>query len=151
MSMPKIFNKFMNIIGGIEDNYETDDVDVNEEEDEEDERMSAVQNKKRSKIVSMYENNNAKISIVKMEKYDDTAVICNDLKSRKIVIFNTTLLDSREAQRTIDFICGATYVLEADLLEVEKGVYLASPSNVEVSKEVKDSFSSSKNIFNWSK
>ena len=150
--MPKIFNKFMNIIGGIEDDYEEEDIEVSEEDnDEEDERMSIAQSKKRSKIVNMYENNSTKISIVKMEKYDDTVIICNDLKSRKIVIFNTTLLDSREAQRTIDFICGATYVLEGEFSEVEKGVYVASPSNVEVSREVKDSFSSTKNIFNWSK
>lgn len=149
--MPKIFNKFMNIIGGIEDDYEEEEIDVNEEEDKKDERMSISENRKRSKIVNMYENNNTKISIVKMEKYNDTVIICDDLKSRKIVIFNTTLLDSKEAQRTIDFICGAVYVLEGDFCEVEKGVYVASPSNVEVSREVKDTFSSTKNIFNWSR
>lgn len=148
--MPKIFNKFMNIIGGIEDDYDYEEEEL-EAEEEEEERMPMTQSRKGNKIVNMYENNYTKVSIVKMEKYDDTVIVCNDLKARKIVVFNTVLLEPREAQRSIDFICGATYVLEADLSEVEKGVYIASPSNVEVTKDVKDSFSSTKNIFNWSK
>ncbi len=150
--MPKIFNKFMSIIGGVEDDYEEDDRALEEDdEDEEEKRLPIAQSRRGSKIVNMYENNYTKVSIVKMEKYDDTVIVCNDLKARKIVVFNTTLLESREAQRSIDFICGATFVLEADLSEIEKGVYIASPSNVEVSKDIKDSFSSTKNIFNWSR
>ncbi len=147
--MAKIFNKFMNIIGGIEDDYEEEDME--ELEDDYEETRIPITTRKGNKIVNMYENNNAKVSIVKVDKYDDAVIICNDLKSRKIVVFNTTLLDSKEAQRTIDFVCGATYVLEADLSEIEKGIYIASPNNVEVNKDVKENFSSAKNIFNWSK
>ncbi|MCL2323311.1 MAG: cell division protein SepF, partial [Oscillospiraceae bacterium] len=114
--MPKIFNRFMNMIGGIEEDYEDEDEIESEKDQEEEEikRLPTAQTKRGNKIVNMYENNYTKVSIIRLEKYDDAVLVCDDLKSRKIVVFNTSLLESKEAQRSIDSICGAAYVLEAD-------------------------------------
>ena len=72
------------------------------------------------------------------------------LKSRKIVLVNTTALETRIAQRLLDFISGSCFALGGELQEVEKGVYILSPSNVEVTNELKTELSS-KAMFNWTK
>jgi cell division inhibitor SepF len=45
---------------------------------------------------------------------------------------------------------GASYALGGELQEIERGVYILSPSNVEVSNELKNELSS-KGLFGWSK
>ncbi|MEQ8199778.1 MAG: cell division protein SepF, partial [Clostridiaceae bacterium] len=72
------------------------------------------------------------------------------LKSRKIVVINISALDLKVAQRLLDFVSGACFALAGELQEVERNVYILSPSNVEVTNELKSELSS-KGIFNWNK
>ena len=65
-----------------------------------------------------------------------------------IVVVNTSSLEPRTAQRLLDFIAGATYALSGDLQEVENGVYVLSPSMVEVKRDQKEE-SSIKGFLNW--
>ena len=88
--------------------------------------------------------------ITKPTCIEDASEISDAVKNRKIVVVNTTALDKQVAQRVLDSISGACYVLDATLQEVEKGVYLLSPSNVEVTNELKSELSN-KGLFNWSK
>ena len=76
--------------------------------------------------------------------------IKENIKNRKIVLVNTTAMETKIAQRLVDFISGACCVLGAQLQEVEQRVYLLSPSNVEVSNELRSEISS-KALFNWNK
>ena len=88
--------------------------------------------------------------ITKPTNYDDAREIADAIKARKIVLVNATALETKIAQRLVDFISGSCYVLGATLQEIEQRVYLLSPSNVEVTSELKNELSS-KALFNWNK
>lgn len=121
-----------------------------EEEEVEPVLTNSKKNNANSKVVSIHTAVSAKVSIVKPNSYEDAADICDDLKNRKIVVVNTGSLEAKVAQRLLDFMGGASYVLGGELSEIEKGIYILSPSNVEVSNELKNELSS-RGVFNWGK
>lgn len=147
--MSKVMNKVMGFLGmSDEDINEVEEID-NEEENMDIESLMSV-NKKQSKVVNIHTTSSVKVVIIKPEDFDEATTICDSLKSRKIVVVNTTSLEAKTGQRLLDFIGGACYALCGDLQQVEKGVYIISPSNIEVNNELKSELSS-KGIFNWNK
>ena len=147
----KVINKVMGFLGMAEEDEDEVQEMENEQEDENmdiESLMSA--NKKQSKIVNIHTSTSTKVVIIKPDDFDEATTISDNLKSRKIVVVNTTALDPKTGQRLLDFIGGACYALCGDLQQVEKGVYIISPSNIEVNNELKSELSS-KGIFNWNK
>lgn len=130
---------------------EFDDLDELEDEDGLEEAIEPViQNKKNNKVVNIHTSSSAKVTITKPVAYEEATEICDALKNRRIVLVNTTALEIRIAQRLLDFISGSCYALGGELQEIEKGVYILSPSNVEVTNELKSELSS-KALFSWTK
>lgn len=152
--MSNMLTKVKSILGlGDYDEYDDDFEDFEEEEmeqEEEDIIEPVIQNKRNNKVVSIHTSSSAKVIISKPMQYDDATEICEALKNRKIVVINTSSLENRIAQRLLDFVSGSCYALGGELSEIEKGVYLLSPSNVEVTNELKHEISS-KALFNWNK
>ncbi|GAA0723916.1 cell division protein SepF [Clostridium malenominatum] len=151
--MAKILNKMMGLLK-LDDEYDEfeEDVDMEENEisDEEYEPLVQSSGKKQGKVVSIHTASTAKVVIIKPATYDEVIDICDNLKNRKIIVVNSTGLEQKTAQRLLDFISGATYALAGSLEEVEKGIYIVSPSNVEVDSTLKNELSS-KGLFAWSK
>jgi cell division inhibitor SepF len=149
----KMINKIMGFLG-LEENSDEEGYEENHtvktEEFEEETESIFPSSKKQSKVVNIHTAASAKVVIIKPSDYDEAANICDNLKNRKIVVVNTTSLESKTAQRLLDFIGGASYALGGELQEVEKGVYILSPSNVEVSNDLKNELSS-RGILNWNK
>lgn len=148
----KVFNKMMGLLG-LEDEY--DDIEEVDDEMELEEEKAEVNppitsNKKQNKVVNIHTATSAKVIISKPTIFEDATDICDDLKNRKIVVVNTTGLESKTAQRLLDFMGVASYALGGELQEIEKGVYILSPSNVEVTSELKNELSS-RGLFGWSK
>lgn len=148
----KVFNKMMGLLG-LEDDYDDieeveDEMDLEEEKAEINPPMAI--SKRQNKVVNIHTATSAKVIISKPTVFEDATDICDDLKNRKIVVVNTTGLESKTAQRLLDFMGGASYALGGELQEIERGVYILSPSNVEVSNELKNELSS-KGLFGWSK
>ncbi|NLZ47336.1 MAG: cell division protein SepF [Clostridiales bacterium] len=148
----KVFNKMMGLLG-LEDEYE--DIEELEEEMELEEEKAEVNppmtaSKKQNKVVNIHTATSAKVVISKPTIFEDATDICDDLKNRKIVVVNTTGLEPKTAQRLLDFMGGASYALGGELQEVEKGVYILSPSNVEVTSELKNELTN-RGLFGWSK
>jgi cell division inhibitor SepF len=155
----KVLNKVMGFLG-LEDEYD----DMDEFQDETSEKSSQQISEeidppvtmKRggngfnsgNKVVNLHTNASAKVIITKPSSFEESLVICDEVKNRKIVVVNTTLLEPKVAQRFLDFISGASYALCGELQEVERGVYILSPSNVEVTNELKNELST-KGLFNW--
>ena len=145
----KVLNKMMEILG-LEDEVEDyEEEEVVEREEKKSEPYSAF-NKKQNKVVNLNTAFSAKVVIVKPTGYSEATSICDNLKNRKIVVVNTTSLEPKVAQRLLDFMGGASYSLNGELSEIENGVYLLSPSTVEVSSELRSELSS-KGLFSWSK
>lgn len=153
--MGSVMTKVKSIFGFGEYDEEYDDFEEFDRDSEndmmEDESIEPViQNKKNNKVVNIHTSSSAKVTIVKPVAYDEATEICEALKNRRIVVINTSSLEMKIAQRLLDFISGSCYALSGELQEIEKGVYLLSPSNVEVTNELKNEISS-KALFNWSK
>ncbi|MGY0375194.1 cell division protein SepF [Clostridium sp. JNZ J1-5] len=150
----KIVNKVMDFLGleeEVDEIEEMENENVEQEHPEIDNIISSTNPKKqKGKVVSIHTAASAKILIVKPIDYDEVIEICDNLKNRKIIVINMTNLESKTAQRLLDFMAGASYALEGSLEEVEKGVYIISPSNVEISNELKNELSS-KGLLNWTR
>ncbi|ABK61980.1 MULTISPECIES: cell division protein SepF [Clostridium] len=150
----KMLNKVMDFLGLEEEIDEIEEMD-NEaivEGNEEIDNIfdsSNVRNQK-GKVVSIHTTTSTKVLILKPMDYDAAIEICDNLKSRKIIVVNMTSLESKIAQRLLDFIAGASYALGGSLDEIDKGVYIVSPSNVEITNELKNELST-KGILNWTK
>lgn len=151
----KMINKMMGFLG-LEEDVELDERDEKDEifEDNNIGEVESIFNSTKkpnnSKVVNIHTAASAKVVIIKPNDYDEAANICDNLRNRKIVVVNTTALEAKIAQRLLDFIGGACYSLSGELQQVEKGVYILSPSNVEVSNDLKSELSS-KGILNWTK
>ncbi len=155
----KIGNKVMNFLGFTDDFDEIEEAkeleelekEYNEQQDDIDNVFKyASKNKANSKVVSIHSAQPAKILIIKPSHYNDAVEICDNLKNRKICVINMKSIESGIAQRLIDFIAGSCYALGGTLEEVEKGVYVMSPSNIEVDNELKSEIKSN-GMLNWKK
>jgi cell division inhibitor SepF len=150
--MSNVLSKVKSLLG-FEDYEEYDDYEEEEYEKEmveDDEVEPVITNKKNSKVVNIHTSSATKVTITKPVDYEEATEICEALKNRRIVLVNTTVLELKIAQRLLDFISGSCYALGGELQQIERGVYLLSPSNVEVTNELKNELSS-KALFNWSK
>ena len=146
-----VFGKFKDIIGLGDYDEDFEDLDNFEEEEEEKEEIEQVTSKQRgSKVVNIHNSSSAKIMVIRPTTYDEAREIADAIKNRKIVLLNTNDMETKVAQRLIDFVSGACWVLGAQLQDVEQRVYLLSPSNVEVTSELKSEISS-KALFSWNK
>ncbi|SHF05647.1 cell division protein SepF [Clostridium fallax] len=151
--MAKMFSKVKEILGFEDYNDEYDELDELDEEEEDEELIEPVLPKKNNqsgKVVNIHTAVSAKVMIIKPTSFEEAPNICDALKNRKIVVVNTTGLETKIAQRLLDFMSGSCYALTGELQEIERGVYILSPSNVEVSNELKSELST-KGIFNWTK
>lgn len=145
----KVLNKMMGFLG-LEDDFE-DEMDENAVASDYNEAEAPhMSSKKKTNVVSIHTTISAKVKIVKPTCFEEAADICDDVKNRKIVVINTTSLEQKVAQRLLDFLGGASYALSGNLEEIEKGVYLISPSNVEVNNDLKSELSS-RGLFSWNK
>ena len=150
--MSNVLSKVKSLLG-FEDYEEYDDYEDEEygkEIVDEDDGEPVITNKKNSKVVNIHTSSATKVTITKPVDYEEATEICEALKNRRIVLVNTTVLELKIAQRLLDFISGSCYALGGELQQIERGVYLLSPSNVEVTNELKNELSS-KALFNWSK
>jgi len=146
----KVLNRMMEILG-LEDEVEDfEEEEVTVEKEEKNPEPFSTFNKRQSKVVNLNTAFSAKVVIVKPTDYSEATTICDNLKNRKIVVVNTTALEPKVAQRLLDFMGGASYALNGELSEIETGVYILSPSTVEVSSELRSELSN-KGLFSWSK
>lgn len=148
--MSSVFGKFREIIGLGEYEEEFEELENSEEEEELEEIEPIISKQRGNKVVNIHSSSSAKVMVIKPNNYEEAREIADAIKNRKIVVVNTTSMETKVAQRLVDFISGACCVLSAQLQEVEQRVYLLSPSNVEVTNELKSEISS-KALFNWNK
>jgi len=118
----------------------------NYDEGEEEIEIEPFVSKKQNKIVNIHTASSSKVVISKPSNYDEGKIIVDNLKSRRIVIVNLNGVEPKEGQSIRDFLIGAIYALEGGLQPVEKGVFILTPSNIEVSNELKNELTN-KGIF----
>lgn len=146
----KVLNKMMGFFGLDEEDEFDEELMDEPVTGEEDLDEGSLTSKKGNKVVNIHTAMTVKVVILKPKSYEEATNICDNLKNRRIIVVNTNDMEPKTAQRLLDFVSGACYALCAEIEEVEVGVYILSPSNVEVSSDLKSELVS-KGIFSWNK
>lgn len=87
-------------------------------------------------VIGMPSNGNAEVLVIEPRSFEEAPQIVEHLRSRKSVILNLTLMDSDQAQRSVDFVAGATYAIDGHQERVGEGIFLFTPSTVTISSEM---------------
>lgn len=138
-------DKVLDVFGMGEETEKENEENINNEENS---QIELISNYKKGKVVSIHSNQNAKVVVVQPSQYEEITTLCDCLKNRKIVIVNLQNLESKLAQRFVDFAGGAAYALDGDIQEVSPGILLLTPNNVDVTSDIRDELSN-RGIFSW--
>jgi cell division inhibitor SepF len=125
-----LVSKFLNFVG-------VEEVDEYEQEAEEPQWEPEPPRRKRSSIVNFPNSARGGVRVVVMHPrtLEDGQSIADQIKSRRPVIVNLDQADERSGQRLLNFLSGVVYALDGSLRKVGEGIFLATPSNVEVAGE----------------
>lgn len=139
-----LWAKIMNFLGLADNTEEERPPEISEM----DEVYPAL--RKRGKVLDIRTASQVKMVIYQPAAFDQATEICDNLKSRKPVIVNLEKLENQVAQRILDFLSGAVYGLDGNLHKISGGIFIAAPSNVDISEHLKDEIKD-KMIFKWQK
>jgi cell division inhibitor SepF len=142
----KPFNKVMGAIGLVDvdddddnDNTDDDNVEYGNESSRNNYEPEIIG--KKNKVVSIKNNASAKVILKKPTEFQDIMEIVDAVKSRRIVVINMMDVDSKTAQRMIDYIVGACYALNGTFNAVEKCIYVFAPDGVDIANELEHEIS----------
>lgn len=74
----------------------------------------------------------SQIYMMEPRHFDEMSDAVRALHERKTVVLNMTLMDPDQAQRSVDFVAGATHALGGDLERVGDSIFIFAPSNVQL-------------------
>ncbi len=94
----------------------------------------------------------SKMVITQPESFDESGAIGDYLKGQKSVIINLENVSKEDARRIIDFMSGATFMVDGTIQKVSSLIYLFTPRNVEIQNDVEQSqYKQQKTSFSWLK
>lgn len=134
-----------NFVGIDTEDYEDDDYEV---ENAMEERTTSSPFSRKNKVVPINgQNAQSKIVVLKPRSFSNANEIADELKSRRPVVFDVGVLEPEEARRVVDYIAGVTYGIDGDVKRVSGGIFIAVPSQIDISgKEIDDQV---KGSFEW--
>jgi len=126
----KFFEKVVDFIGFGDPGYEE------EEEKQGDDSEEEYLGKRRGTLISLpTQNQKVKIVVMKPSLYEEVQGMVEHLKNRRAVVTNLEETSPEVAKQIIDFLSGAIYALDGNMYKIKEGVFIATPSNVEISSE----------------
>lgn len=165
-----VVNKVMDWFGVGSDEEEYEDIENTQAEDiyeEDDVYQKPLNFKSRSFDNDRYSSRNnsqvrlmptssgavsSKMVITQPESFDESGVIGDYLKGQKSVIVNLENVNKEDARRIIDFMSGATFMVDGTIQKVSGLIYLFTPRNVEIQNDVEQSqYKQQKTSFSWLK
>ncbi|MBQ2644747.1 cell division protein SepF [bacterium] len=87
-----------------------------------------------SKVVA-FNKNNTEVMICEPRTYGESVEFVKYLKDKKSIIVNLHLLETADALRLVDFLCGATHALNGNMHKISDNVFIFTPMNVALSAE----------------
>ena len=72
------------------------------------------------------------VSIFAVKSYEDVALIIDAIKAGKTAVVHLTELKTETAIRVLDMLSGAIYALGGGIYEMQKNVFMFSPTGVEL-------------------
>lgn len=147
--MANILNKMLDFVGWETQEAEDDIYD----EEEVEQPMKAESNTvtgKKGKVVSLNNNSNTKVVVISPQNINDAKDICDHLRSNRSIVMNVEDIETQVAQRIVDFLSGAVYSLDGNIQKVSSGIFLATPSSVDIMGDIKEDLHN-KGVFPWVK
>lgn len=89
-----------------------------------------------SKVISM-NGRGVEVYVIKPQDFAEAQTAADLLKKGRTVVINLEGVELTVAQRSIDFIGGATYALNGSLQAVSNNIFIAAPDSIEVSGDLK--------------
>ena len=164
-----IVNKFMRRMGIGENEEYDEEVDYYDEEQEDDVEKEEPRARRSFRDIEnsnpYLRNNNVQPKVIPMNTavssskmvitqptcYEDVQEIGEYLKLRKSVIINLENVGKEDARRVLDFLSGATFMIEGTIQKVSNLIYLMTPKEVEIQNDVDKNQYKQKASFSWLK
>ncbi|MBR5227630.1 MAG: cell division protein SepF [Clostridia bacterium] len=115
------------------------------------EKKEEVSQAKQPKIIPMTNNTNSKMVITQPLCFDDVKEIGEHLKDKKSVIVNLETVNKEDHRRIVDFISGATFVLDGSVQKISSLIYLVTPKTMEIQNDIERAQYRNKLPFTWMK
>ena len=77
------------------------------------------------------------VYVIKPQDFAEAQTAADLLKKGRTVVINLVGVELTVAQRSIDFIGGATYAINGSLQAVSNNIFIAAPDSIEVSGDLK--------------
>ncbi|SMB94424.1 cell division inhibitor SepF [Thermanaeromonas toyohensis ToBE] len=74
-----------------------------------------------------------RLVVVQPQSYEQGAALAENLKNYRPVIVNLEKMNPEEARRLVDFLSGAAFALGGQVRKVSHGIFLFTPSNIDLS------------------
>ncbi len=95
-----------------------------------------------SKLVSINSRNNNRsngtVRVIKPQEFNEAQIVTDYLKEGDSIVINMEGIEVHAAQRIIDFIGGACYALNGSLQAISANIFIAAPSNIDVTGDLRD-------------
>lgn len=91
-----------------------------------------------SKVVThaaFNKNSNTGLVVCEPRSYSESVDFVKHLKDHKILLVNLNFLDSAQACRLVDFLCGATHALNGTQKKISENVFAFAPMGVPIAAE----------------
>ena len=132
--------------------YDDEDYDYEEEEqqfptqrsgrdsydDRRDDRRSASDDRRSSKVVNIHATTQLKVVLVKPERFENASEIADHLKDKRTVVLNLESTNKDIARRLIDFLSGVAYAGEGKIKKVSANTYIITPYHVDIEGDLID-------------
>lgn len=129
MSLKDDLMKFLHPYDVMED--EPEEFEEEPPRQERPERRSAAarpEEERRSKVVSLHNNAQLKMVVMKPVKFDEDArSIADNVLSKRTVVVNMETTDPDTARRVLDFVSGVAYASGGDVKLVAAKTYIVTP------------------------
>ena len=137
--------------------YDDEDYDYEEEEqqfptqrsgrdsydDRRDDRRSASDDRRSSKVVNIHATTQLKVVLVKPERVENASEIADHLREKRTVVLNLESTNKDIARRLIDFLSGVAYAGDGKIKKVSANTYIITPYSVDLMGDLIDELESS--------
>ena len=137
--------------------YDDEDYDYEEEEqqfptqrsgrdsydDRRDDRRSASDDRRSSKVVNIHATTQLKVVLVKPERFENASEIADHLREKRTVVLNLESTNKDIARRLIDFLSGVAYAGDGKIKKVSANTYSITPYSVDLMGDLIDELESS--------
>ena len=134
--MSDILNRIFNRLGNFHDEIDYEDDSEQNEFDEpvaeaaaEEPRQPVFRRSQSNKVVDFKASGSQQVVIMQPADIDSAQQACDHIRAGKTVICNIEKVDTKVAQRVIDFITGAAYALDGKVMPVSSVIFVVAPRN----------------------